>query len=52
VDQFYDPLSRLFRIFQSRRPGRPETPPGLKEDTHAGAKAAVQGGHSRSAGAR
>ena len=52
VDQFYDPLSRLFRIFQSRKPGRPHAPPGLQEDSHAGAKAVVQGGHPRSAGAR
>jgi succinate dehydrogenase / fumarate reductase iron-sulfur subunit len=52
VDQFYDPLSRLFRVFRSRKSGRPETPPDMKEDTHAGVKAAVQGGHSRSIGTR
>jgi succinate dehydrogenase / fumarate reductase iron-sulfur subunit len=52
VDQFYDPLSRLFRVFQSRKSGRPDMPPDMKEDTHAGAEAAVQGGHSRSARAR
>src|SRR5215468_7205308 len=43
VDQFYDPLTRLFKIFQSRKPGRPHAPPGLQEDSHAGAKAVVQG---------
>jgi succinate dehydrogenase iron-sulfur subunit len=52
VDAFYDPVSRLFRMFQSKKSGRQATPPAVKEDTDAGAKAAVAGGRSGSVGAR
>ena len=52
VDEFYDPVSRLFRMFQGRKPGRQATPPDNKEGNHAGAEAAVEGGHSGSTGAR
>jgi succinate dehydrogenase / fumarate reductase iron-sulfur subunit len=52
VDEFYDPVSRLFRLFQGKKSGRSYTPPQLKEDSDAGTEAAVPGGHSRGAGAR
>ena len=42
ADHFYDPLSRLFRMFQSKK----------KEGTHAGTETAAQGRDSGSAGAR
>ncbi len=37
VDQFYDPVSRLFRMFRGKKSGRPATPPDKKEGAHAGA---------------
>jgi succinate dehydrogenase / fumarate reductase iron-sulfur subunit len=52
VDEFYDPVSRLFRLFQGKKSGRSATPPKLKEDSDAGTEAAVPRGHSRGAGSR
>jgi succinate dehydrogenase / fumarate reductase iron-sulfur subunit len=52
VDEFYDPVSRLFRLFQGKKSGRSATPPQLKEDSDAGTEAAVPGGHSGGAGSR
>jgi len=53
VDEFYDPVSRLFRTLRGKKPGRSATPSQLKEGTDdAGAQTAVPGGHSRGAGAR
>jgi succinate dehydrogenase / fumarate reductase iron-sulfur subunit len=52
VDEFYDPVSRLFRLFQGKKSGRGATPPELKEDSDAGTEAVVPGGHTRGAGPR
>jgi succinate dehydrogenase iron-sulfur subunit len=52
VDEFYDPVSRLFRLFHGKKSGRGATPPELKEDSDAGTEAVVPGGHSRGAGPR
>jgi succinate dehydrogenase / fumarate reductase iron-sulfur subunit len=41
VDEFYDPISRLFRIFHPRKSGRQEAPPEVKEVSHAGAQTTV-----------
>jgi succinate dehydrogenase / fumarate reductase, iron-sulfur subunit len=49
VDEFYDPVSRLFRMFQGKKSGRPATPPSVKEGTDAGAETTVAGRHSRGA---
>jgi succinate dehydrogenase / fumarate reductase iron-sulfur subunit len=53
ADEFYDPVSRLFRMFQGKKPGPSATPSQLKEGiNHAGAQTAVSGGHSRGGSAR
>jgi succinate dehydrogenase / fumarate reductase iron-sulfur subunit len=52
VDEFYDPVTRLFRLFQGKKSGRSAKPPESTEDTDAGAETAVPGSYSGSAGAR
>jgi succinate dehydrogenase / fumarate reductase iron-sulfur subunit len=51
VDELYDPIAKLFRIFRTGKPRRPQIPPQTKENGN-GTQAAVEGSHSRGAGAR
>jgi succinate dehydrogenase / fumarate reductase iron-sulfur subunit len=44
-DRFYDPLTKLFRILRGG-----DSPPAVKEATHAGAETVVERGHRRGAG--